>query len=581
MKVSRNGVPVILVLVMTMLFSLTACQTTPENPAKVVESNNLSRSGQATAMPEQAGASQEQAGASQEQAGASQEQAGASQEKAGASPEQFGAIPEPGQPEGVLFSDPVLEAIVRASIGKPIGDILVDDVNTITRLDLANAYQRYFSDETVIRDIKGLESFTSLETLDLSSHQIRDITPLKGLHGLRHLILDDNPMTDISPLAGLSDLRLLALSGCKAVDYSPISNLSNLQYLRLDHSTLADVAPLVSLTNLTHLYLSGSLVKTYQPLSELYVNLVQSDFAIAYTLSELGFGRDRYENQANFDGEEASVRINHAEWGPVSDSRWMENCVRTVFVKNGYKVGTGYYPRQDAYIMTAHQDGEFVLNYTYDNKTSTFTFDEDTAKGNREEVENMVRAIYSDVDAEDVLLTPIKVYQDTLARMFGLDASALFDLPFDENDNALPNTPYEKLGFALYRDLAKCEYVNDSITIHVHRPEWDKKATVELVDWNISFVDKNVHGYQLSILFFDAEDKYLMLLEKDGREAWLNVYARTGEKEYDPNGITLFNEAFNTKGNAGLEKPLEYYEQVIQDCFGMNSKALYALPLRE
>jgi Leucine-rich repeat (LRR) protein len=75
-------------------------------------------------------------------------------------------------------------------------------------------------------------------------------------------------------------LRLLALSGCKAVDYSAVSSLANLQYLRLDHSTFADVAPLTSLTNLTHLYLSGCSVNNHQPLSDVYPNLVQSDFTL-------------------------------------------------------------------------------------------------------------------------------------------------------------------------------------------------------------------------------------------------------------------------------------------------------------
>ncbi len=314
MKAERDCVPVIFVLFTTMLFTLTACNASPEKSAQVVEPNSISESEQVNATPEQAN-----------------------------------ATPGQGQTDVVRFTDPVLETIVRASIGKQSGAITMDDVKTVTRLDLSNAYQRYISDETGIHDINGLECFTSLETLDLSSHQISDITPLKGLHGLRHLILDDNPMTDISPLAGLSELRLLALSGCKAVDYSAVSSLANLQYLRLDHSTFADVAPLTSLTNLTHLYLSGCSVNNHQPLSDVYPNLVQSDFTIAYTLSELGFGRNRYENQVNFDGEEASVRINHTEWGPVPGSRWMENCVRTVFAKNGFKVDTGYYPRQDVW----------------------------------------------------------------------------------------------------------------------------------------------------------------------------------------------------------------------------------------
>jgi Leucine-rich repeat (LRR) protein len=153
MKAERDCVPVIFVLFTTMLFTLTACNASPEKSAQVVEPNSISESEQVNATPEQAN-----------------------------------ATPGQGQTDVVRFTDPVLETIVRASIGKQSGAITMDDVKTVTRLDLSNAYQRYISDETVIHDINGLECFTSLETLDLSSHQISDITPLKGLHGLRQLI---------------------------------------------------------------------------------------------------------------------------------------------------------------------------------------------------------------------------------------------------------------------------------------------------------------------------------------------------------------------------------------------------------
>lgn len=89
--------------------------------------------------------------------------------------------------------------------------------------------------------------------------------------------------------------------------------------------------PLISLTNLTHLYLSGCSVIDYLPLSDIYANLEQSDFTIAYTLSEFGFYMNRDANQEICDGEDASVRINHTEWGPVSDS-WLENCVEHVIL---------------------------------------------------------------------------------------------------------------------------------------------------------------------------------------------------------------------------------------------------------
>lgn len=534
----RYCVPVIYIMLTSMLCILTACNTSPEIPALVVEQNQNTKSDQ----------------------------------NQDSEPEQL-------QPTVVSFTDSVLETIVRTSIGKPSGDITVDDVKSVTRLDLSNEYQHYITDETVIKDINGLEYFTSLEILDLSSHQVSDITPLKGLQKLTYLILDDNPITDISPLSKLLNLKLLVLSNCKAVDYTPLANLINLQYLKLDNSTLTDITPLISLTNLTHLYLSGCSVINYLPLSDIYTNLEQSDFTIAYTLSELGFYMDRGVNQAVKETEDAYIRINHTEWGPVSGSRWMENSVRTVFGKDGYKVDVGYYPKQDAYIMTAHKYGEFVLNYTYDNKNKTFSFDNDTAKGNRENMERIVRTIYSDVNTEDVLLTPIKIYNDTIAGMFGVNAAALFDMPFDENDDSLPTTPYEKIGFAFYKELAKGEYVNNTLSIHIHRPEWDKKATEGLVDWNISFVDSDFNGYKLTILYFNTDEKYFIHLEKGGREARLNVYANTGQNEFDPNGIDMFNDAFNTKDNEFIDKPLEYYEKVIKDCFGMNSKELYTLPL--
>ncbi|MBN2883885.1 MAG: hypothetical protein JXN10_10170 [Clostridia bacterium] len=548
MKVKRYYAPVICLILALMLCMPTACDTSPEIPAQVIEQDQES---EPSDMPVQ--------------------EIGQNQE----------SEPAPVQSAVVGFTDKVLEAIVRATIGKPSGDIIAADVESLARLDLSNEYQRYISDETAIKDINGLEYFTSLEILDLSSHQVSDITPLRELHELTCLILDGNPIMDISPLSELLNLKLLVLSDCNAADYTPLANLINLQYLKLDNSTLSDITPLISLTNLTHLYLTGCSVINYLPLSDIYANLEQSDFTIANTLSELGFCRNSYQNQANFDGEEVSIRINHTEWGPLPDSRWMENCVRTVFEKEGYKVGAGYYPRQDAYIMTAHKNGEFVLNYTYDNKNKTFSFDNDTAQGNRENMEQIVRAIYSDVNSEDILLTPIKIYNDTISGMFGVNAAVLFEMPFDENDDSLPTTPYEEMGFTFYKDLAKCEYAKNTLNIQIHRSEWDKNASVELVDWNISFLDSNYNGYQLTILYFDTDEKYLIHLEKGGKEAWLNIYSNTGKKEFDPNGIDMFNDAFNTKDTEFIDKPLEYYESVLEDFFGMSSQELYALSLHQ
>ncbi len=172
----------------------------------------------------------------------------------------------------ITFADPVLEAMVRAAIGKPDGDITVTDAEAVSVLILSSEWRRLLPDAAPIRDIGGLEYFKNLESLDLSFHAVADITPLAGLKKLTSLSLSNNPVTDISPLAGLTSLKVLILTGCKAQDYAPLAKLVNLDFLMLDHATIADVSPLASLTKLKHLYLTGSPINNYFPRSDIYQN---------------------------------------------------------------------------------------------------------------------------------------------------------------------------------------------------------------------------------------------------------------------------------------------------------------------
>lgn len=41
----------------------------------------------------------------------------------------------------------------------------------------------------------------------------------------------------------------------------------------------------------------------------------------------------------------------------------------------------------------------------------------------------------------------------------------------------------------------------------------------------------------------------------------------------------MFNDAFGTEGKELYDKPLAYFEQVVQERFGMSIDELYALPL--
>jgi hypothetical protein len=492
--------------------------------------------------------------------------------------------PSAAEPEIVTFADPVLEEMVRGSIGIPEGDITSVDAEAVTRLDVSGQWQGYLSDDgstsaaATISDLDGLQFFTNLEYLDLSGHALSDIAPLAGLQKLTTLILTGNPITDLTPLAALTNLKLLDLTGCAAPDYSPLSALTGLQYLNLENSMIADVAPLAMLSSLKYLFLAGCPISNYFPLEELTPGLLEQDFTIAYTLAELGFSMDTNSKYSTYDGDTASVRINHSEWGAPSES-WTADCIRTVFEQNGYKIDIGYYPELDAYVAMAFQ-GDQVLNYVYDHKTDTFGF----GMGDRASTEATVRAVFSDVDSDDVLLTPVRVFHDLLAETAGLSAETLFEMPFDENDHSLP-TAFIRLGFTFIDYKGTYFYEEKDpheIHLYIHRTEWDVDVpTDQRLDWNMEFYDADVNGYSLQFFYYEADDSYLAVLDKDGVQSFLKIRPATGETgdtSSDPDTTRqIFNDAFGTEGDAFYDAALKHFDRFLQDRFDMGIEELYGL----
>ncbi len=484
------------------------------------------------------------------------------------------AEPTPAPPEvskPVVFADPVLEAIVRATMGKPEGSITVAEAEAVTRLNLSIEWQRYISEETSIKDINGLEYFTNLESLDLSFHAITDITPLAGLKKLTLLSLGGNPVADIAPLAGLTNLKVLTLSGCAAQDYSALAKLTSLELLMLDNSAVTDVSPLASLTGLKQLYLAGCPVD-YSPLADIYPNLEKKDFIMASTLEELGFMMDDGGKQAIYEGERASVRINHIEWGAPPED-WFKNCVRTVFTQNDYKIDIGYYPNIDAYVMMANKDGNLAMNYVYDHAEDSFSF----GLGDRESSEQAVRAMLPNAAAEDALLAPILVFNDTIRTTFSMTADALYALPFEPPTLKSLGFVQDQEGNAAY---AYHEHEPHDMHVSIYGPEWGESPDGR----SIEFYDDDLNGYSLLILYFADESSYHVALFKDGADCSFGINAATNEygPEYpDPDTLQqMFNAAFGTQRKEFYDKPLAYFEQVVQDRFGMSIDKLYALPIR-
>ncbi|MDD4096831.1 MAG: leucine-rich repeat domain-containing protein [Oscillospiraceae bacterium] len=493
------------------------------------------------------------------------------------------APPDPtsvAAPKIVAFADPALEKMIRASIGKPSGDITSADAAAVTRLDFSGEWQGYLADAATIHDIGGLEAFTNLEHLDLSFHEVGDITPLAGLTKLTTLILSGNPITDIAPLSTLTSLKFLDLSGSEAPDYGAISSLTSLEYLKLTDTSLTDVTPLAGLSALKCLFLKGSPVENYFPLAELSEGLFEKDFIVATTLVEIGFYMDFERKQAILDGDGASVHLNHREWGNPPDD-WMGNCIRVVFGQNDYKIDIGYYPEHDAYVVMAFK-GDQALNYVYDrrNDPSILNMEDRASK------EETVRAVFAgtDTDPEDVLLTPVRVYQDLLAQTAGLSVETLFEMPYDENDHSLP-TPFTRLGFT-FLDYKGTYYYEEQepheLHLYVHRAEFDTNVSPEnRLDWNMEFFEADVNGYSLELYYYEADDRYTATLEKDGEQTSVNIRSATYQPgDTSPDDDTArqaFNDAFGTEGDDFYVAAHKYFEQVIQNHFGMWAEELYGL----
>jgi len=167
----------------------------------------------------------------------------------------------PARADAVSFPDPMLEAAVRAAIGKPTANIYDTDLSDLKELRAI---------ESGISSLEGIQHCPSLTTLSLHSNEIVDISPLADLTALTVLDLGNNGITDISPLADLASLTALSLGSNDLVDISPLASLTNLTVLYLwGHNEIVDISPLASLTSLTTLSLYLNEIVDISPLAGL------------------------------------------------------------------------------------------------------------------------------------------------------------------------------------------------------------------------------------------------------------------------------------------------------------------------
>jgi hypothetical protein len=146
--------------------------------------------------------------------------------------------------------DATLEALVRAALEKPSGDILADDVEGLSALDSES-----LGVDGEVTSLAGIECLRELTSLSISNGQISDLSPLLALPRLRFLTLNQQALVDITPLGQLTALQGLFVAGNQIEDVSPLSSLSAATEIALEDNQIVDITPLEGLDALELLWL--------------------------------------------------------------------------------------------------------------------------------------------------------------------------------------------------------------------------------------------------------------------------------------------------------------------------------------
>jgi hypothetical protein len=503
-------------------------------------------------------------------------------------------------PDVVVFADPLLEAMVREVMGKPEGDITLEEAEAVTKMELGIDWQQEPAEGTQIKNISGIENFKNLEELGLHFHAITDISPLAGLNKLTSLSLGGNPVADITPLSGLTNLGWLTLFNCQAQDYTPLANLTGLGGLLMDHSTISDVSilsgltelwwlglsntqvsdvsPLTTLVNLKQLQLAGCPITDYSPLAAIYPNLEDADFTLVSSLRELGFAPiDNAPQVESYKTDEMYIQVNHKEWGE-QENKDNENAV--ILCKNygtEKEIEVVYYPDSRQYLVFSNAKD---FRYTYDSQN-----DKMNVEYGGENADAFMEEVYDEVDPYP-MMTPIRDFSSVMTTTFGVSADILYNLPREEQ--VVDASSLAALGFIANQDTASYLYEKNEpqyYSIQVQNPEWGSWEE----GGDVSFFTPLSDEYRIVVTYSIDEKKFLVKADdNDGGGASFEFFMETREHVdgwCSDNEMTVeeyFKNAFNDTGAEDVYlHSVELMINYIKDTFGMSIDELFALPVGE
>lgn len=104
-----------------------------------------------------------------------------------------------------------------------------------------------------VSNISGLSALTGLQKLDLCNNAVRNIAPIAQLPNLTELYLSSNALQDLSAISTCTSLNVLDISYNSVSDLSPLRALLNLKILNIGHNTISDSSALGDIKSLTEI----------------------------------------------------------------------------------------------------------------------------------------------------------------------------------------------------------------------------------------------------------------------------------------------------------------------------------------
>lgn len=182
--------------------------------------------------------------------------------------------------EKVEIKDAELEKLIRKQIDKPEGDILVEDMETLSQLSI-----KY--DEYPIYELDGLEYASNLYAISYyggSEHngKIKSIAPIASLQSLEYLsisysqveegppefdtpLLDrvsfiDTNVSDFAFLKNVTSITQFTATDCGATSIDFLSNMNELESVNVEYNSISDLSALSGKTKLASLNLQDNQV---------------------------------------------------------------------------------------------------------------------------------------------------------------------------------------------------------------------------------------------------------------------------------------------------------------------------------